>query len=228
MQTQEVEKMEENKMDKNLEHVNEIVKTMEKYASGDYFIYNGDLFPIDRDEFAKEEGCLYREGVYIMHDGKEIADNEDHPRLRGKDVGAAALIVAMLGSPPLTRERQNILIFSIIYYRITPAYAGKTVKDPFILATIADFKSQIYLTSVQGVLPASPSPMLDKAHFHESHNFSVMFSIYNPLEKSAPFLLSAKDHVPDWLNIPIQIFLIPYSNIQCQNQHDSQLTHFRQ
>ena len=76
MQTQEVEKMEENKMDKNLEHVNEIVKTMEKYASGDYFIYNGDLFPIDRDEFAKEEGCLYREGVYIMHDGKEIADND--------------------------------------------------------------------------------------------------------------------------------------------------------
>ena len=63
-------------MDKNLEHVNEIVKTMEKYASGDYFIYNGDLFPIDRDEFAKEEGCLYREGVYIMPDGKEIADND--------------------------------------------------------------------------------------------------------------------------------------------------------
>ena len=63
-------------MDKNLKHVNEIVKTMEKYASGDYFIYNGDLFPIDRDEFAKEEGCLYREGVYIMPDGKEIADND--------------------------------------------------------------------------------------------------------------------------------------------------------
>ena len=64
------------KMDKNLEHVNEIVKTMEKYASGDYFIYNGELFPVDRDEFAKEEGCLYREGVYIMPDGKEIADND--------------------------------------------------------------------------------------------------------------------------------------------------------
>ena len=103
--------------------------------------------------------------------------------------------------------------YEIAEDRITPAHAGKTVKDPFILATIADFKSRIYLTSVQGVLPAPPSPMLDKAHFHESHNFSVMFPIYNPLEKSAPFLLSAKDHVPDCLNIPIHIFLIPIQTL---------------
>ena len=63
-------------MDKNLERVNEIVKTMEKYASGDYFIYNGELFPVDKEEFAKKDGCLYREGVYIMSDGKEIADDD--------------------------------------------------------------------------------------------------------------------------------------------------------
>ena len=63
-------------MDKNLEHVQNIVKDMSDFASGSYFIYNGDLFPIDRDEFAKEDGCLYREGVYIMPDGKEIADND--------------------------------------------------------------------------------------------------------------------------------------------------------
>ena len=63
-------------MDKNLEHVQNIVKDMADFASGSYFIYNGDLFPIDRDEFAKKEGCLYREGVYIMPDGKEIADND--------------------------------------------------------------------------------------------------------------------------------------------------------
>ena len=62
-------------MDKNLEHVQNIVKDMADFASGSYFIYNGDLFPIDRDEFAKEEGCLYREGVYIMPDGEEIADD---------------------------------------------------------------------------------------------------------------------------------------------------------
>ena len=63
-------------MDKNLEHVNEIVKTMEKYASGDFFIYNGELFPIDKDEFCKLDGCLYREGVYTMPDGEKIPQDE--------------------------------------------------------------------------------------------------------------------------------------------------------
>ena len=63
-------------MTNNKKTVQAIVKTMEKYASGDYFIYNGDLFPIDRDEFAKEEGCLYREGVYIMPGGEKIPQDE--------------------------------------------------------------------------------------------------------------------------------------------------------
>ena len=63
-------------MAKNLEHVNEIVKTMEKYASGDFFIYNGELFPVDKGEFCKLDGCLYHKGVYIIPDGKEIADND--------------------------------------------------------------------------------------------------------------------------------------------------------
>ena len=64
-------------MDKNLEHVNEIVKTMEKYASGDFFIYNGELFPIDERDFANIPGCtIQQENVcgdihtfYIMPDG---------------------------------------------------------------------------------------------------------------------------------------------------------------
>ena len=72
----------------------------------------------------------------------------------------------MSGSPPLTRERPKKMFRKGADKRITPADAGTTVKDPFILATIADFKSRIYLTSVQGVLLAPPSPMLDKAHFH--------------------------------------------------------------
>ena len=60
----------------NLKHVQNIVKDMKKYASGDFFIYNGELFPIDRDEFAKEDGCLYREGTYIMPDGEKIPQDE--------------------------------------------------------------------------------------------------------------------------------------------------------
>ena len=90
----------------------------------------------------------------------------DHPRLRGKDSLIYFLILLSMGSPPLARERLKSVRLYAFLPGITPACAGKTVKDPFILATIADFKSQIYLTSVQDVLPAPPSPMLDKAHFH--------------------------------------------------------------
>ena len=32
-------------MNKNLEHVQNIVKDMADFASGSYFIYDGDLFP---------------------------------------------------------------------------------------------------------------------------------------------------------------------------------------
>ena len=60
----------------NLKHVQAIVETMKKYASGDYFIWNGELFPIDKDEFCKKEGCLYREGVYIMPGGEKIPQDE--------------------------------------------------------------------------------------------------------------------------------------------------------
>ena len=71
-------------MDKNLERVNEIVKTMEKYASGDYFIYDGELFPIDENEFSKVDGCtIQQENVcgeihmfYIMPDGETIFEGD--------------------------------------------------------------------------------------------------------------------------------------------------------
>ena len=64
----------------NLKHVQNIVKDMEKYASGDYFIYNGELFPIDENEFCKNEGCtIHQENVmddihtfYIMPDDEAI------------------------------------------------------------------------------------------------------------------------------------------------------------
>lgn len=59
---------------KNLNHVQAIVADMEKYASGDYFMYDGDLYPIDTDEFCKKDGCTYHEGVYIMPDGERILE----------------------------------------------------------------------------------------------------------------------------------------------------------
>ena len=50
----------------------------------------------------------------------------DHPRLRGKDKKLLQAINKLRGSPPLTRERQNIAAGSAKDRGITPAYAGKT------------------------------------------------------------------------------------------------------
>ena len=68
----------------NLKHVQNIVKDMEKYASGDYFIYNGELFPIDERDFANVSGCtIQKENIldeihafYIMPDGEAIFEGD--------------------------------------------------------------------------------------------------------------------------------------------------------
>ena len=52
--------------------------------------------------------------------------SQDHPRLRGKDVGVVELIVVMLGSPALTRERLEKFCIIPFITGITPACAGKT------------------------------------------------------------------------------------------------------
>ena len=51
---------------------------------------------------------------------------KDHPRLRGKDKIIRRIIHQPPGSPPLTRERPNIMNCWVKKPRITPAYAGKT------------------------------------------------------------------------------------------------------
>ena len=68
----------------NLEKVKAMVKTMEQYASGDFFIWNGDLFPIDERDFCEVDGCtIQRENVmgdihtfYIMPDGTMIFEGD--------------------------------------------------------------------------------------------------------------------------------------------------------
>ena len=61
---------------KNLKYVEAIVKDMADFASGNFFIYDGELFPIGKDEFCKKEGCTYHEDVYIMPDGAKISEDE--------------------------------------------------------------------------------------------------------------------------------------------------------
>ena len=60
----------------NLKYVKAIVADMADFAGGNFFVYDGELFPIDKDEFCKKEGCLYHKGVYIMPDGEKIPEDE--------------------------------------------------------------------------------------------------------------------------------------------------------
>ena len=68
----------------NLKHVQAIVETMKKYASGDYFIYNGELFPIDERDFSEIPGCtIQQENVldevhtfYVMPDSETIFEGD--------------------------------------------------------------------------------------------------------------------------------------------------------
>ena len=53
-------------MSKNKKMVEAIVEDMKKYASGDYFIWNGELFPIDENEFSKVDGCTIHKKVSVM------------------------------------------------------------------------------------------------------------------------------------------------------------------
>ena len=50
----------------------------------------------------------------------------DHPRSCGKDQVTGAVLLGSLGSPPLVRERQVQRSCCRMWWRITPARAGKT------------------------------------------------------------------------------------------------------
>ena len=71
-------------MSKNKKMVQAIVEDMKKYASGDYFIYNGELYPIDTAEFCKKDGCTIRQEkvfdeihiFYVMSDGEAISEGD--------------------------------------------------------------------------------------------------------------------------------------------------------
>ena len=67
--------------DKNHEYCKAIADDLEKVASGDYFIWSGELFPMDKDDFSEVEGCRYDEenDMYIMPDGEELCDGDVYP-----------------------------------------------------------------------------------------------------------------------------------------------------
>ena len=71
-------------MNKNEKMVQAIVEDMKKYASGEYFLHNGKLFPIDTDEFCKLDGCTIRQEkvfdeihiFYVMPDGTMLFEGD--------------------------------------------------------------------------------------------------------------------------------------------------------
>ena len=54
--------------------------------------------------------------------------NEDHPRLCGEKSACMRAILQWIGSPPPMRGKDEIPMYSIAFFRITPAYAGKSCR----------------------------------------------------------------------------------------------------
>ena len=54
----------------------------------------------------------------------------DHPRVCGKNSNGAKFIRNLLGSPPRVREKLIFSTSELFLLGITPACAGKTLKDP--------------------------------------------------------------------------------------------------
>ena len=67
--------------DKNYEHCKAIAENLEQVASGDYFMHDGVLYPIDTDDFSEINGCKYDDEneLYIMSDGEELCERDIYP-----------------------------------------------------------------------------------------------------------------------------------------------------
>ena len=66
--------------------------------------------------------------------GVKSTFNGDHPRVCGKDGKNSIFLFASKGSPPRMRERPLLCLLTAVTLRITPAYAGKTLKIPIKMA----------------------------------------------------------------------------------------------
>ena len=71
----------------NMEMVQGSGEDLEVYASGDYWLHNGELFPIDIWDFSSKVDCEIRKEdtlcgeytYYIMPDGEEILEDDVEP-----------------------------------------------------------------------------------------------------------------------------------------------------
>ena len=64
---------------------------------------------------------------------------QDHPRVCGKNLASSTGFLYNAGSPPRMREKHVDETQFLWFNRITPAYAGKTLKDPNEIKTFLSF-----------------------------------------------------------------------------------------
>ena len=70
---------------------------------------------------------------------------QDHPRVCGKYGIQTTPFQYVLGSPPRMREILEKIYSNMDYLRITPAYAGNTLKNPNKIAIFPRLNSKNYL-----------------------------------------------------------------------------------
>ena len=92
--------------------------------------------PLVRERRPLQLDIVERLGITPARAGKTRAcrrlnpSTQDHPRSCGKDVKMLDKDAVVLGSPPLVRERLSSQFLPGIFFRITPARAGKTDDIP--------------------------------------------------------------------------------------------------
>ena len=91
---------------------------------------------------------------------------KDHPRLCGEKLSGKFVIICLTGSPPPMRGKVWCSLFVFYLFRITPAYAGKSVQRSKYFNSIRDHprlcgeKMMIWTKLITGT--GSPPPMRGK------------------------------------------------------------------
>ena len=115
-----------------------------------------------------------RNGITPAYAGKRLSSarymryRQDHPRLCGEKLTARSIISSTRGSPPPMRGKVSSFLSLLSLFRITPAYAGKSVYFLFLFRFIQDHPrlcgekhEAVILCSGQN---GSPPPMRGKEH----------------------------------------------------------------
>ena len=101
--------------------------------------------PRMREKHFRSPIDIERSGITPAYAGKTPLrkrlgiSTRDHPRVCGKNVSCTEVELWTVGSPPRMREKPVKHRIRATDIRITPAYAGKTLKDPNEIKTFLSF-----------------------------------------------------------------------------------------